>query len=89
MAKTVQLVPKCRIGVACVPVRMHGIFLANSECSWHGQSVPVYGGVAKMCMDFELEGCKACKCDKNAIFHIFMHLKHSYSKTRDILANPP
>ena len=50
-----------RIGVACVPFGIHGIFFVNSECSWYGLSVPVYGGCAKMCTVFELEGFKSMK----------------------------
>ena len=45
-----------RIGVASVPVGTDQILLQNSECSWYGLSVPVYGGFAKMCTDFDLEG---------------------------------
>ena len=64
-----------RIGIACVPVWIDADIFENSECSWHGLFVPVYGGFAKMCMDFELECCRAWKCDENVIFHIFMLLK--------------
>ena len=46
-----------RIGIACVPVGIDEIFLLILND--HGLSDPVYGGCAKMCMDFELEGCKA------------------------------
>ena len=42
-----------RIAVACIPVGIDEIFLQILNALDMG---PVYGGFAKMCTDFELEG---------------------------------
>ena len=46
-----------KIGIACVPDGIDEIFLQILNALGMGMaSVPVYGGYAKMCKDFELEG---------------------------------
>ena len=87
VAKTVQLVPKItKIGVECVPLGIDEIFLQIPDAIGMGKMSQF---IAKMCTDSKLKGYKAWKCDKNAIFHIFMLLKPSSSKSVHILANPP